>query len=329
MKKFLVITTINKPNETINKYIEILDNEWKIIIVWDRKWPTWYEDFNKKIIFLSIEKQIELYPDFSVLLPENHYCRKNIWYLHAINLWADYIAETDDDNTPYNFYPNFIEKKELVCDIINSKNPVNIYKVFTDKNIWPRWLPLTSIKNIWEIKNNTTIRPYIQQWLADNDPDVDAIYRLTDYENIKFASNRSIALSSNTFCPINTQNTFWHKEAFPLLLIPTTVHSRICDIWKWYIAQKWLWSINWNIIFLSPSVFQDRNEHNLQSDFNSEVPLYTDSIKIIKELKNIELQKNNLLKNIQTIYEKLHEQGFLQENDLNIVKIWLKYFNKK
>ena len=43
----------------------------------------------KKLDFQSIK-----------FIPENHYSRKNIGYLHAISNGAKIIFETDDDNLP-------------------------------------------------------------------------------------------------------------------------------------------------------------------------------------------------------------------------------------
>ena len=56
MKKFLVITTINAPTKAIHEFVRVLSDDWKIIIVWDRKWPFEYLE-GEKIIFLDIETQ--------------------------------------------------------------------------------------------------------------------------------------------------------------------------------------------------------------------------------------------------------------------------------
>jgi hypothetical protein len=327
MKKFLVITTINAPTKAIHEFLRILWDEWKIIIVWDRKWPfTYLED--DKIIFLDIETQYKLYPTLASLIPEKHYSRKNIWYYHAITLWADFIAETDDDNIPYDFFPQFIDKKEIETDIIEVNWSINIYSHFTDKHIWPRWLDLTKIKNKVSSENikRWIVKPYIQQSLADKDPDVDAIYRLTIYDEVYFDKNKSIALGKFAVSPFNTQNTYRHKESFPLLFIPTTVESRICDIRKSYIAQKWIQSIWWSVMFRSPTVYQERNEHNLQNDFNEEIPLYVQTWELISAINSIDITWD-IIQDVKNIYQILINKWFLENKEQYVLDEFLNIFN--
>ena len=329
MKKFLVITTINQPTKAVYKFLNILWDEWKVIIVGDRKWPINYVKHDK-LIFLDIETQYKLYPEFSKAIPEKHYARKNIWYYHAIKLWADYIAETDDDNIPYDFYPQFIDDKELKCDVIDDNSSVNIYKYFTDKKIWPRGLDLKYINNAPEISkiSKKTIKPYIQHSLEDKDPDVDAIYRLVLWEEVYFDKNKKIALWENARCPFNTQNTYWHKEAFPFLYIPHTVIWRACDIWKSYIAQRWIKAIQWTILFQSSTVYQERNNHDLQIDFNEEIICYKEAWNLIKTLDWMDLENMSPSKMLITIYDKLYKLWYFHNNELNSINLRLQLFNK-
>ena len=57
----------------------------------------------------------------------------------------------------------------------------------------------------------------IATYRKGDNPDVDAIYRLTAKLPIIFEKNNTIALGSKTWCPFNSQNTTWFKPAFPLL----------------------------------------------------------------------------------------------------------------
>ena len=327
MKKFLVITTINQPTKAIFKFVDILSDEWKIIIVWDRKWPEWYLD-NDKIIFLDIETQYKLYPELSKSIPERHYARKNIWYYHAIKLWADYIAETDDDNIPYDFYPQFIDEKTFTCDLVNIEWSVNIYKYFTDKNIWPRWLDLQAIKQSPLNISQRTVKPYIQHSLEDKDPDVDAIYRLVIWEDVYFNKNKHIALWDNTRCPFNTQNTYRHKEAFPFIYIPHSVIWRASDIWKSYIAQKCVKNIWWTVIYSSPTVYQERNNHNLQVDFNEEIVCYKNANALINDLEDIKFLDTKDSKSlIIHVYEELIKKWYFDNSEMETLKIFLKFWN--
>ena len=74
MKKYVVITTINKPTESISLF---LDSDFEVVIVGDKKTPSYYHDLD--LAFLDVAKQKELFPYLSELIPYNHYCRKNLY----------------------------------------------------------------------------------------------------------------------------------------------------------------------------------------------------------------------------------------------------------
>ncbi|MGB3512087.1 MAG: hypothetical protein WBA93_23175 [Microcoleaceae cyanobacterium] len=182
MNKYIVITTINHKSEALS----ILEqkSDWKIVVVGDQKTPMIQSSEN--LIYLSIDDQKKLGYDIVKYCPYNHYARKNIGYLYAIEHGADVIYDTDDDNWPGDDWqvPDFICEQEYV----STQKFVNIYRYFTDKLIWPRGYPLDEIKNITEdsVINTKSIPIGVWQGLVDLDPDVDAIYRLTLGENIVF-----------------------------------------------------------------------------------------------------------------------------------------------
>ena len=61
----------------------------------------------------------------------------------------------------------------------------------------------------------------IWQGLADRNPDIDAIYRLTQPLPVHFDKTKlRIALAEGSICPFNSQNTTWFREAFPLMYLP-------------------------------------------------------------------------------------------------------------
>jgi hypothetical protein len=65
------------------------------------------------------------------------------------------------------------------------------------------------------------------QGLANVDPDVDAIYRLTQPLNLMFEEDSAaVALPKGIMCPFNSQNTLFAREALWGLLIPVTTTFR-------------------------------------------------------------------------------------------------------
>jgi len=327
-KKAIIITTINDfTNTSISKFIEY---NYDIIIVGDLKTPhNTYID-KKNIIYLHPSNFNE-FNIFQELLPYNHYCRKNIGYLYALKNNYEIIFDTDDDNYPTNDFDNW-DKNYDIKNIEGPKFP-NMLSLFTDLNIWPRGYPLELLNKENNIKinndNNNLSDVCIYQSLANGDPDVDAIFRLTNknYKNeIFFDENKMFTINKNIYVQGNTQATFWvDNKLFYLLYIPVTVSFRFCDILKMYVAQKCMWEHNKLICYMSPIVHQYRNEHNLINDFISEYPMYISILNIINNIfENIKLNgdKNDLL----IIYEKLFHNNIVKELEIKLVKEWLNYF---
>ncbi len=325
-KKYLIITTINKYSDTsIEEYLKY---NYNIIIVGDKKTPhSSYTD--KNVTYINPDDK--LFYEFSDLLPFNHYCRKNIGYLYAIHNNADLIFDTDDDNFPLN---NFNSWKEIITNsktVVKPKMP-NIMSLFTNINIWARGFPLELIqkKEPIEIESSTDLerdKIGIIQSLAKGDPDVDAIYRLTNKNynsNIVFDENKSFICKKHIFTQGNTQATIWkEKKLFHLLYIPCTVSFRFCDILKMYVAQKCMWEYNKLFCYISPIVKQDRNEHNYMNDFASEYSMYISVFNIINNIFN-EIQLNGNSNDLLLVYSKLYEKGIVKELELKLIDHWLK-----
>ena len=318
MNKAIVITTINYPSKAVIKFSKIKNFE--LFVVGDNKTP---KDWNLiNTTFLPIEKQFSKYDKLSKLIAQNHYARKNLGYVEAIKSGSDFIYETDDDNMPYDFFPNFIDKSQKINQI-TSNTAFNIYSLFTKKNIWPRGLPLKYIKNNKYKVCKIEIKPLIQQSLANLDPDVDAIYRLCIYDKINFIKGKRFMLDKHVYCPFNSQNTYWDKQVFTLLYLPSTVESRVTDIWRGYIAQRILWKLNSRLIFSSPSVYQERNIHDFMKDFYQEYDLYNKSELLIKTLESIELE-GTISDMMLKIYKKLISLSFFEKKEIYILKEWLR-----
>ena len=329
-KKMLVsvITTINSPSIQVRKLSAKHShfNLGKIIIVGDQKGPLNYELEGTKL--LSLKKQTTLYPSLSKLIPENHYARKNLGYLEAIKTRAGCIYETDDDNSPLeSWVPRTLEIQDYKR-VIADKGWVNIYKYFTAEHIWPRGLPLNEIKNEaprLEDGIENQICP-IQQGLVNHSPDVDAIWRLSLDRPFNFnnASMGTVVVPKGVWSPFNTQSTWWWPVAYPLLYIPSYTTFRMCDIWKSFVAQRCLWELGHGIAFHSPEVIQDRNEHDLMSDFEDEIPGYLYNHKIAESLNSLRLESgaDQVANNLLRCYQSLVSNGFIPDKELEIIEAW-------
>ncbi|MDP4261605.1 MAG: STELLO glycosyltransferase family protein [Bacteroidota bacterium] len=324
LKKFIVITSIFKPTEAIEKFSALKD--YHLVVVGDKKTPAgWYHE---NCTFLDTDDQVALSPALAHVIPFNHYGRKMTGYVFAMQQGADMIIDTDDDNIPYAnwsfpaFEGNFLTSK-------NDLGWVNIYHHFSEQPIWPRGLPLRNINDSreklqWQ-KEKINQRVGIWQGLADDDPDVDAIYRLTSNTPCVFQKKGSVVLEKGTVCPFNSQNTAIQKEFFPLLFLPSFVTFRFTDILRGIIAQPILWQHDHRLGFTEATVIQKRNEHDYFKDFESEVPMY---LHTEKSLEAVSKSTGNVsvADNLFNAYEALLKINVVDQREMTVLKEWLKLF---
>lgn len=325
-KLSIVVTSISKPNKALIALASgCIQNNYRFIIIGDVSSPPTFRIDGCD--YYSLDRQLATGFDFAQNCPKRHYTRKNIGYLLAIQNGTSIIVDTDDDNIPYESFWEDRQRKVTVPFVENT-GWLNIYKYFSSNNIWPRGYPLNKIYSLPPSYNSLPIEELdcpIQQGLANKNPDVDAIYRLILPIPQMFRDDRRIALRRNVWCPFNSQNTTWWKDTFPLLYLPSSCSFRMTDIWRSFIAQRIAWANNWSILFHEPTVWQERNQHNLMNDFYDEVPGYLHNEKICNELDKLSIKSGiqNLFNNLQICYEKLVELGFVDAKELKLLDHWI------
>lgn len=324
-KVSLVITSIAGPDHPIlQQYAkESAAHNVSFIVVGDKKSPDSFSIDNCD--YYSIERQVNLPFSITERLPFNHYARKNLGYLAAISGGAEIIIETDDDNLPF---PEFWNERSRSFNVhhFTETGWLNAYSYFTEKHIWPRGFALEHILDsvpLLEAKKITNCP--IQQGLAAKNPDVDALYRLTQPLPIDFDDNDPIALGNNSICPFNSQNTTWFKEAFMLLYLPSYCSFRMTDIWRSFIAQRIAWSNNWNILFHPSTVWQERNSHDLMRDFSDEISGYLHNKDIMSALQNLNLAKGKEYsgQNLIVCYKKLIDMNLIAPEEMALLERWI------
>lgn len=322
MKKCIVITSIFEPTEAVIAFSKMPGYE--TIVVADKKTPAnWHCD---NIDYVSITRQEILDFELTRYLPYNHYCRKMIGYLKAIQNGADYIIDTDDDNIPKADW-GFPEFEGPYDCIKKDQGFINIYQWYTKQKIWPRGLPLPLINTRFEVMDNTAIKECkvgIWQGLADEDPDVDAIYRLTDNTPCYFNERNPVVADRGTVSPFNSQNTIIRRELFHLLYLPTYVTFRFTDILRGLVAQPIMWLYGYQLGFTKASVVQKRNPHNFMKDFVSEIPMYEHGENIIEIVTNAISVTDAIENNLYNAYEALLKQGIVCKNEMKTLECWLK-----
>ncbi len=246
-------------------------------------------------------------------------------YLKAIELGVELIVDTDDDNIPkQNWqFPEFNQSFECVD---GNKDFVNIYQLFTKQKIWPRGLPLNLIGTDFELEKHTKNKACnvgIWQGLADEDPDVDAIYRLTSDTPCVFDERPPVVLDKGTICPFNTQNTIIRKELFTLMYLPTYVTFRFTDILRGLVAQPIMWLYNYQLGFVNATVVQKRNPHDYMKDFISEIPMYQYCERVVELVSNSISSSQSIEDNLFNAYKALLDSSIVCDEEMQTLEAWL------
>lgn len=323
MKTALVITTISPPNQVLRACAEGCQrHDIDFIIIGDRKSP---QDFNLDgCDYWSIERQLESGLPLAQQLPEGHYSRKNLGYLIAMDRGAEVIIETDDDNLPLE---GFWEKRARIHEArrVAGCGWVNPYRYFTEADIWPRGFPLEHISKPSPMVSPAVSTAPIQQGLADGDPDVDAIYRLTRNLPVTFRQELPLAVGQGTKAPFNSQNTTWFREAFPLLYLPSTCSFRMTDIWRSFIAKRICTANGWDVLYHAATVFQKRNPHDLMADFKDEISGYLRNADICRKLDELNIRSGveQIPEGLLKCYEVFKSSGLIDTKEFGLLESWL------
>jgi hypothetical protein len=320
---YIVVTTVNPPSPSLDRIVA-LRPDWILLAVGDRGTPANWNCGGAR--FLSLADQVAFGSSFAEKCPYDHYARKNIGYLKAMALGAPIIAETDDDNSPY---PTFLADlaRSVVGRMARSSRWVNVYAYFADTRIWPRGFPLENVLSSFDHlveRAGAPVTCSIQQYLVDGDPDVDAVYRLTNESETVFHGDPLI-LGPGSYCPFNSQATVWWPEVYELLYLPCTVSFRVTDIWRSLVAQRCLHAVGGYLAFLPPTLRQSRNAHDLLRDFVEEIPGYLGNSRIVELLHLLSLERDPSAtsRNMQTCYKCLADDGIVHADELPLLDRWL------
>lgn len=335
-----VITSVNDPTVVVKQLAETSE-KLCLVVVADKKSPTKYEVSRNHLVYLTVEDQEKLAYNIMKLVPWNHFARKNIGFLYAIQHGAKKIFDVDDDNeliSTKNIIKQVFDHTKKDYDYIETKqyvtNPYMIYLNQKGEFIWPRGYPLEAIKTEHDyvfkpenvtLKNNHVVNLGVIQYLQNVNPDLDAIYRITHPIPAKFDDSitQCFILAKDSFAPWNAQSTLFNYNAFWGLLLPMTVHGRVSDIWRSYFTQRLLWEKSSNIAFCPSLVNHIRNQHRLIKDFDAELPLYTQAESLVKYLQQWKPVSKDIPSMLEELYIDMYERGILELKDVEFIQLWI------
>ncbi len=322
MNQAIVVTSIFAPTEAIHGFARL--EGWRLYVAGDKKSPAEWSAENAT--YLSVADQEAMDCRMVRHLPYNHYGRKMIAYLRAMQEGATTIAESDDDNIPYEgwSFPAFEGSFAASGD---DRGFLNVYRRYTAQHIWPRGYPLDRILlPEFDLTDERLAEPAkigVWQGLADGDPDVDAIYRLTNNTPCTFDKRPPIVLGKGAWCPFNSQNTVFVKELFPLLYLPSYVTFRFTDILRGLVAQPILQAAGYRLGFTEATVVQERNPHDYMKDFVSEIPCYLNPYRVIEETAAATSPSASVGDNLLSAYERLIAAEIVPATEMPLLQAWV------
>ncbi|KAG2438484.1 hypothetical protein HXX76_005037 [Chlamydomonas incerta] len=321
---------------------------WCKCVVLDHKSPPGFNLSGPGVVVLTVVEQEKLRWAVAGHTPWNHFGRKNLGFVYAVLHGAEYVFDTDDDNFVLDGDAKFLPRATTLPEGWTLHVPTTGAAVFNPYphwgvDIWPRGFPLTMITNVTA---RTGVQPAAAatapalpprvcalQSLANADPDVDALYRLTGGLPLYFPPQRSwLAYPAGTYAPFNAQATLFTRAMAAALALPVTVHGRVSDIWRSYIMQRAMWDLGCGLAFADPWVTQYRNAHKYLRDFQSELDLYLKTEGLIEVLNGVTFPPEwrfastdaQLAGRVLALYITLYEHGLLEVEDVLMVHAFLR-----
>lgn len=219
-----------------------------------------------------------------ILIPYDSDNRRNVGYLMALASGVDFVISIDDDNFCMED-EDFFAGHAIVCneaadlELTGSStgwyNIIQLLELDRPGTTYPRGFPYFARHLSEELHQNTSsaaIHFNAGLWLKD--PDVDGMSWLVQPGRIESFKGRSVVLDSNTWTPVNTQNTALRSEAiaayyfirmrYPLL--GGLLIDRYGDIFSGYFSQACMRHLGGALRVGSPVSDHLRNSHNYMSD---------------------------------------------------------------
>jgi hypothetical protein len=277
MKKVIVTTTINPPTKAILAFQAMKD--WELVVVGDKKTPRDYH--LEHGIYVSPEEQEKYDPALSEAIGWNSIQRRNFGFLWAKDLKADVVALVDDDNIPLpGWGQDLFLGREVEVNYFETDLPAfDPIGATNYPHLWHRGFPLQLLpKRDYTRKTRRKLRVDIQADFWNGDPDIDAICRIEHAPECTF-DPASFPIASNQIGPFDSQNTFVHGELLKDYFVFPYV-GRMDDIWPSYYVQ----AKGFKVVYCKPSVYQERNVHDLIRDLRNEYIGYENNMNLLRDL---------------------------------------------
>lgn len=333
----LITTTINVPH-VLTQWAECLTEDDVIIVAGDLKSP----HIEIADLVRGLRNSYGVHAEYrapdrqkkwasSEVIGWNCIQRRNIALLEALSFDPKFILTIDDDNAPAIVDPLQVEDylivlgKDVTSSVVTSRsgwaNPGDICV----PRVTHRGLPMRQRHNFstltWRVERSQI---GVAEMMVLGDPDIDAVERIVVQPNVTHIQDE-LALAAGTWAPFNSQAVIYRAKLAPLMMVWPGV-GRYDDIWASYLARCVMDSYDLGVLYGTPAVRQDRNEHNLLHDLQLEMMGMTWTDDLVRVLRNVKFDERHdtLMKRLTWVYRTLDEEcGFLPEQTKNSFITWL------
>jgi hypothetical protein len=331
--KVLITTTINVP-EVLRAWATGLEEEDHIIVAGDQKTPhSGVIDLLKDVTgeygintrYMAPEQQSQW--TISDVLGWNTIQRRNIALLEAIKLRPSYIITVDDDNAPSTH-----DQVEQIIKMMESPGDIDIVQSSTgwynpgegcSPTVTHRGFPISQRHEVSDMTFDSrfTVDIAIGAMLWTGDPDIDAIERMVTKPFVKEVEYETI-VPPGVWAPFNSQATVYRADVAPLMLMWPGV-GRYDDIWASYLARRVMDQFKLSVYYGTPSVYQDRNEHDVMSDLSHELFGMQFTDEIVEALKQSDISYCKTMEHaLNTVLGDLLNLDFLPRQTKLAFEAW-------
>ncbi|XP_067659351.1 uncharacterized protein [Haliotis asinina] len=280
-------------------------------------------------------KNIKDLPFFSVRhIKKDGYPLKNIAYLYAMSKSAKVIYDLEYGVKPIVPMDNFIYSDHTHGLVYAGNTIFNHYKHFGQPYLYPVGFP-TSVKGAQsKLYDLCYVRtPPIQQGIT---ADATPLYHDQSQKVLKINRGRNLDVQFDTMAPpafvppgrfsVVTSNTLFGRQAFWVMLLPSSGDSVLDSVIRGYLSQRLLWETNDAVGHMG--VTADRNYSTHLNLKDNDILLSNKVDRLVKALGKWTCDNSNPLQEcLKNLVRHLVRKDILADDNVASLESWLQDLN--
>ena len=272
---------------------------------------------NKNIIYLSIEKQNRIFPDFSTLLQRDR--RENIGYLFVKKFFAKSII--------FKFNGDRCLNEDILALLKNiSKKDIPKPNYIFTKNETQNLILFPGDIFDYFIENNNDYNSYTKLFspiiIPENTSYYSSVLQIFD-SNLNGNKNLIVNLEKKIFGNISGRFIYFSGDklfippySIVFSYVPCSLEKELSNMYRNIIMEYFLKKSGQITGFI-----KIRAHQNLLINKN----YYEKAKKLINYLTKRKIKHKNLIKDYTALFEELFNYGFIGKEDLKLISIWGNY----